>query len=1351
MNLVIDSGSTVTIISSKIYDKMHLNDKPPLTKISEQILLADGRSLQVLGLCFLKIVLGHLEVEHEVVVADVEAEGLLGIDFMTKYQCILNFKKGVLEVDGMAIPFRDESDSMCVCQVKVANNITISPGEELIVPGKLVQRCKQSSCGIVEASENFVANHSILVGRSLVNPSNRLVPVRMMNLGSEPKTLYQDTVVGTFHPVVDIDTEPTSQTEESCNQVKLNLPAYLEELYERSSQHLSKSEQQKLKIFLIEFQNVFAKGDDDLGKTGLVKHSIDTGNGKPIRQPIRRLPIHQRAEEEKQVKEMLKKGVVERSNSPWSSPIVLVKKKDGSTRCCVDYRMLNKITVKDAYPLPRTDDCFDALFGAKWFSTLDLCSGYWQVEMEPKDKEKTAFITRSGLYHFNVLPFGLCNAPATFERLMELVMSGLQWKVCLIYLDDIIVYGNSFDQQLERLKEVFQRLKKANLKLKVKKCELFQKSVAFLGHIVSEDGISADPSKVEAVKNWSVPQNLTELRSFLGLCSYYRKFIKGFAGIAAPLHKLTEKGKRFQWNELCEDAFNTLKNALISSPILAYPDESLSFILDTDACDTGIGAVLSQVQDGSEKVIAYASRRLNKAERQYCVTRRELLAIVHFVKQFKHYLYGRKFLIRTDHGSLRWLMNFKSPEGQLARWLEVLNSYSFDIQHRPGKQHGNADALSRIPCKQCGRVDGEDLMNEDQVIGKVQEVRVAEVEDVVNVTTSVMEGAIGEDEENQVLGISEVKEKSLNLQVDGGLERKELKTNAVQKVKKKVQMSSEEASWLEGWTNEELKERQSEDPNIAKLLAWKEHGQSRPTWEEISSENKYVKSLWSQWERLHIFQGIMYRRWESCDGLHVRWQLVLPRQMREEVLTYLHNAATAGHLGISRTLASVRYRFYWPCYQSDIVNWIKQCDHCASRKPSKQQNKSTLKQYIVGEPMERIAIDILGPLPKSSKGNKYIMVVVDYFTKWAEAYAIPDQEARTVADKLVQEFITRFGCPRQIHTDQGRNFESKLFKGMCDLLDVDKTRTTPFHPQSDGLVERLNRTLENMLSLYVADNQLDWDQYLSCMMMAYRATPQGSSQCSPNMLMLGRETELPVDLMIGKPPCSEEVTSKVEYVCKLREKLEDAHEYARYQLLQSARRQKKSYDHRVDENSLEVGEFVWLHNPNKKKGLSPKLQRRWVGPFLIVSKLGDCVYRIQKSQRTNPKVVHRNRITKYHGKEAHSWLENSDSNSVYTQLSEEASVVPPDDQHGNSVLPTNEDPVCLEKEDSSNVSKENMSDCVEECEKEDVLSDVESVKFGKEQALEKSAMNNTQGTNQSITSKTGRRLKPPKRYGEWIV
>jgi hypothetical protein len=346
---------------------------------------------------------------------------------------------------------------------------------------------------------------------------------------------------------------------------------------------------------------------------------------------------------------MLDKDIIQPSSSPWASPIVLVK-KDDSFRFCVDYRKLNEVMHKDAYPLPCIDDTLNILAGSQWFSTLDLLSGYWQVEVADKDRPKTAFYTTVGLFEFKDMPFGLCNAPSTLQRLMDLVLAGLQWSHCLVYIDDVVILGRSFEEHLQHLQQVFDRLQQAGLKLKPRKCHFLQRKVDYLGHVVSNKGIATDPAKIENIASWPIPNSPKEVQQFLGLAGYYRRFIQDFAEIARPLHRLTERNCPFKWSTECQTAFDKLRDCLCSSPILCYPDFSRPFLLDTDASDSGIGAVLSQLDEGRERVVAYASRLLSKPERQYCVTRRELLAVVVFTRHFRPFLLGSKFTLRTDHG-----------------------------------------------------------------------------------------------------------------------------------------------------------------------------------------------------------------------------------------------------------------------------------------------------------------------------------------------------------------------------------------------------------------------------------------------------------------------------------------------------------------------------------------------------------------------------------------------------------------------------------------------------------------------------------------------------------------------------
>ena len=461
--------------------------------------------------------------------------------------------------------------------------------------------------------------------------------------------------------------------------------------------HLTDEEQRSLKSLLASYSDVFALNPSELGTTQLVTHFIDTGSSPPVKQQVRRTPFALREKVDQLVEEMLDLGVIEASESPWASPIVLVQKKNGEMRFCVDYRKLNRITKLDEFPLPRIDDTLDQLTGSRHFSTLDLASGYWQIAMDSESKEKTAFTTYSGLFQFRKMPFGLVNAPATFQRLMEVVLAGLARKVCVVYLDDILVFGRTLTEHNANLGRVLERIRMAGLRLKPRKCHFALEEVEYL-HLVSTDGVRTDPKKLRAVEEFPIPPDLKTLRSFLGLASYYRKFVPGFAKVAGPLHALTRKDVPFLWTSECQSAFVKLKALLTSAPVLAYPDFSEPFVLETDASGAGLGAVLAQRQeDNSIKPIAYASRSLQPHEKNYGITELEGLGVVWAVKHFRPYLYGHTCDVYTDHAALTSLLNTPQPSGKLARWGMAIQELDLHMHHRSGKTNANADALSRSP------------------------------------------------------------------------------------------------------------------------------------------------------------------------------------------------------------------------------------------------------------------------------------------------------------------------------------------------------------------------------------------------------------------------------------------------------------------------------------------------------------------------------------------------------------------------------------------------------------------------------------------------------------------------------
>ena len=435
-----------------------------------------------------------------------------------------------------------------------------------------------------------------------------------------------------------------------------------------------------------------------LGKTSKGIHKINTGEALPIAQPLRRLAWAERDIVRKEVDKMKEQNIIVESESPWSSPPVLVRKKDGSVRFCVDYRKLNDVTIADQYPLPRIDDVLDALSKGKYFAVIDLKSGYWQIPLEARDACKTAFRTLDGFYEFNVMPFGLKNAPATFQRLMDVVFSGLKWRGLLVYMDDIVVYSESIQEHLRLLEEVFKRLLEAGLKINPKKSTLVATEVRYLGHVVSALGIRPDPSKVKAVQNLKEPQTVRQVRMFLGLVGYYRKFIPAFATLAEPLSALTRKGQEFLWTPKCQQAFELLRERLCLAPILSYPRREWPCILDCDASDYAAGAVLMQKNaSGQEEVVQYASCSFSEQERKWATMEKEAYAIVWAITTFRTYLLGRKFTVRTDNSAASTLKTARQPK--LQRWAIILAEYDYEVEYRPGKKQTHVDALSRLPSR----------------------------------------------------------------------------------------------------------------------------------------------------------------------------------------------------------------------------------------------------------------------------------------------------------------------------------------------------------------------------------------------------------------------------------------------------------------------------------------------------------------------------------------------------------------------------------------------------------------------------------------------------------------------------
>ena len=669
----------------------------------------------------------------------------------------------------------------------------------------------------------------------------------------------------------------------------------LRQLSDDGPQSIDGEAREQLKELVLAFEDTFAMDENELGCAQDVAQTIDTGDHQPIRQPPRHVPFALRGEVEQMVEKMLGQGVIQPSKSPWASPIVLVAKKDGTTQFCVDYRKLNAVTKMDVYPLPRIDDTLDLLANNQYFSTLDLASGYWQVQMDSASQEKTAFTTHVGLYEFKVMPFGLCNAPATFQRLIENVLHGLVGRCCLVYLDDVIVLGKTVENHLANLRAVWSRLRKAGLRLKPSKCNLFKQEVNYLGYVVSVHGVATDPEKVSAMERFPTPIDLKSLRSFLGLASYYRRFVPNFSVIANPLFALTRKDAAYNWDQPCQQAFDRLKMYLATAPVLAYPDFSVDFQLETDASGMGLGAVLSQTQkDRSIRPIAFASRTLQASEVNYGITELEALAVVWAVRHFRQYLYGHRCNIITDHEVLKSLLNTPHPSGRLARWGLTLQELDLVITYCPGKKNPKADALSRYPVCQ----DQPDESSLGAVVAQVG---------------APPNSCQGQEGEQSV-------EDSLSLAPSQGVEQSA--------------------------PGDTLERRQRSDPELLAMILYLENN-------TLPEDDQSARTLVLHRDQYSVVGGVLYHL-ASDKTLRV----VVPESDRMKLVQQSHGGKFGGHLGDAKVYGMLCKHYWWPRMRKDVARWCKSCLACATWHVGRSV-KPLLTPISVGGPFDRVGVDVV--------------------------------------------------------------------------------------------------------------------------------------------------------------------------------------------------------------------------------------------------------------------------------------------------------------------------------------------------------------------------------------------------------
>lgn len=681
-NFMIDTGAAPNVIKKRSLHPHALIIRGEPLYLSG---ITSGR-VETLGTVRIKF-MGHPVVLY--VVPDnfpIVQEGILGSDFLRDATNI-NFQEQRLEWQGVRIPF--------------------STRETMVIPARS-QTTFYFKIENPQVKVGYVPRlrigKGIYAGDAAVSNREGKAYIRVINTCDEDKEILVPSVRLVEIEQMSADGPRTRDAHASVNVMRTQTREQRVEQIEQllRLQHLNESESNHVAKLIRDNCDLFQLPNEELTSTKAVSHKIVTTDDQPVNIKQYRFPPAHKSEIDTQISKMLDNKIIQTSVSPYNSPLWIVPKKADSKgnkkwRLVIDFRALNEKTLGDAYPLPNITDILDQLGSAKYFSVFDLASGFHQIPMSEADAQKTAFSTPFGHYEFKRMPFGLKNAPATFQRLMDKVLSGLQGIELFVYLDDIVIYASSLTEHNKKFSKLAERLRSANLRLQPDKCEFLRKEVAYLGHIISEQGVKPDPQKIEAVKRFPRPKNPKNIKQFLGLAGYYRRFLNNFSKTAKPLTALLKKDQTFEWREPQETAFVTLRDQLCTEPLLQHPDFTRPFILTTDASGYAIGGILSQGEVGKDRPIAYASRLLNKAEQNYSTIEKESLAIIYCVNHFRPYLYGNKFTIMTDHKPLEWLHSVKDPTSRLIRWRLKIAEYDYKVIYKAGKTNCNADALSRNP------------------------------------------------------------------------------------------------------------------------------------------------------------------------------------------------------------------------------------------------------------------------------------------------------------------------------------------------------------------------------------------------------------------------------------------------------------------------------------------------------------------------------------------------------------------------------------------------------------------------------------------------------------------------------
>ena len=948
---------------------------------------------------------------------------------------------------------------------------------------------------------------------------------------------------------------------------------------------------------LVDFFDLFSL-DGTFGRTDMVEHSIITGDVYPVKCKYR--PIHPGLEPDlqQQLDTWLEQGLIRPSNSAWSSNLVPARKANNKVRWCIDYRAVNNCTVADAFPMPNVTTNLMQLGGNTIFSTVDAIGAFHNIRIAEKDVSKTAFSSPFGLYEWLYLPFGLCNGPSSFCRLVEKILQKVPRSAAKSFLDDFLIVGPDLDKHIENLRLTLTEYRKSGLKLEPKKCAFYKGVIKYLGYSVCEDGIQPPKEFLEAVANWKLPRYKNESRAFQGFLNYYRSHCPKLSGLAASWTDVTGKTtkedekKPLTVTKKMEEDFEAMKLALTSAPILGFPyfngPKSGPFTVDSDFSQLMIGAVLSQLQKEKTVVIAYGSKRLNTHQRNYSSCKGELYAIMYFLNNWRQYLqYGHKFIVRTDSAALKWLKSMERPPGGvIERWLMTISDFNFDLVHRAGKAHINADSLSRYGY-------------------------------------------------------------ATDIDPTDGAEHGATPFAQINAIDKPPAESNNRLNFNLLYPPDKMSQKQEEDEDLSRVRGWIRNN-IKPDVNQVHALSKDGKTYGLLREHLSLTDKNVLQYEVPNDTVYPNRKLIcLPKALWEEAIRTAH--LSMAHMATEKTVAELRRALYFPGMTKEVASYVGSCLECQTKSQQCKQQRGESRSLVAGYPFQLIFIDLFGPFSEGKiTGGRWLLTCKDSHSKWIEAIVLKRATAEEVAFAMERDIFARYSLPEAILSDMGGQFTGNIFKKVVKMFGIKLITTTGYHP-SPNSVERAHRTMGSMLRALTAQTGKSWEEVLPQILYALRTAVHSSTGLPPFLLVFGRDISTPLDILFGNPnkPDNTKDSTSDAYVRALRQRVDRAQQYAREHLAKAVQRQRRLYHE--EKRHFIPGAKVFLFTPASQPGQARKLTTFWSGPWVVsnVAENGTMV-RIFQPTGTDPtkvpisKVVSIDRLKPYLDPYSKSEYSNTD-------------------------------------------------------------------------------------------------------------